>query len=372
MSSELFSALKALESEKGISFTVLVEAVEAALVAAYQKNFNKAQNVRVDFNVITGDAKVFAKKEVKEVIEDERLHISLEEAKAINAAYEIDDIVEFEVTPRDFGRVAAQAAKQLIVQRVREAERGIIYDEFIDRQDDIITGVVQRKDAKNYHVQIGRTEAILPVTEILPNEKFEINQRIKLYITKVDKTTKGPQIQVSRTNPGLLKRLFEMEVPEIYEGIVEIKSVAREAGDRSKISVWSSNPEVDPIGACVGAKGDRVQTIVNELKGEKIDIVEWSDNVVDYVANALSPSDVLEVHVNEAEKSTVVIVPDSQLSLAIGRKGQNVRLAARLTGWKIDIKNETDARELGILTETFDEYYEDEYENFEEDFEYET
>ncbi len=357
MSSELLTALKTLEKEKGISLTVLIEAIEAAMVAAYQKNFNKAQNVRVEFNTETGQIRVFAKKEVKEIVEDNRLDISLEEARVFSKYYEVGDIVEIEVTPKDFGRVAAANAKQVIVQRVREAERGLIYDEYIDLQEDIITGTVQRKDARNYYVSIGRTEAILPMAEMMPNEVYQVHDKIKLFITKVDKTTKGPQIVVSRANPGLLKRLFEMEVPEIYEGIVEIKSVSREAGDRSKISVYSSNPEIDPIGACVGAKGDRVQNVVNELNGEKIDIVEWSENPVDYVANALSPSNVLEVIVNEEDKSTIVIVPDYQLSLAIGKRGQNARLAAKLTGWKIDIKSETDARTQGIITDSYDEDY---------------
>lgn len=348
MSSELLDALDLLEKEKGISKDVIIEAIEAALVSAYRRNFNQAQNVRVDINMGTGTMKVFARKEIVEEVFDPRLEISLEDALNINPNYQMEDIVELEVTPKDFGRIAAQTAKQVVTQRVREAERGIIYSEFIDREEDIMTGIVQRVDSKFIYVSLGKIEAILPANEQMSNEKYQPHDRIKVFITKVEKTTKGPQIYVSRTHPGLLKRLFEIEVPEIYDGTVEIKSVAREAGDRSKISVHSDNAEVDPVGACVGPRGSRVQAVVNELKGEKIDIVKWSDDPVVFVGNALSPSKVLDVIVNEEEKATTVIVPDYQLSLAIGKRGQNARLAAKLTGWKIDIKSETDAREAGI------------------------
>ncbi|MBS4207585.1 transcription termination factor NusA [Bacillus sp. FJAT-50079] len=348
MSSELLDALIILEKEKGISRDVLIEAIEAALVSAYKRNFNQAQNVRVDLNLGTGTMRVFARKEIVEEVFDSRLEISIEDARIIHPSYEIGDIVELEVTPKDFGRIAAQTAKQVVTQRVREAERGIIYSEFVDREDDIMTGIVQRQDPRFIYVSLGKIEALLPQSEQMPNETYKPHDRIKVYITKVEKTTKGPQIYVSRTHPGLLKRLFEIEVPEIYDGTVEIKSVAREAGDRSKISVSTENPEVDPVGSCVGPKGTRVQAIVNELKGEKIDIVEWSADPVTFVANALSPSKVLDVAVNEEDKATTVVVPDYQLSLAIGKRGQNARLAAKLTGWKIDIKSETDAREAGI------------------------
>ncbi|MDM5232271.1 transcription termination factor NusA [Lysinibacillus pakistanensis] len=356
MSSDLLDALTALEEQKGISRDVLIEAIEAALVTAYKRNFNQAQNVRVDLNLDKGSIRVFSRKDVVEEVEDDRLQISLEDAKAINPAYQLEDVVEQEVTPRNFGRIAAQTAKQVVTQRVREAERGLIYEQYVDREDDIVTGVVERLDARNIYVGLGKVEAALPVNEQIQGEKYHPHDRIKVYITKVERTTRGPQVIVSRTHPGLLRRLFEMEVPEIYEGIVEIKSIAREAGDRSKISVYAHNEEVDPVGSCVGAKGARVQTIVNELNGEKIDIVEWSEDPVVFVANALSPSKVLDVQVNEEEKSTTVVVPDYQLSLAIGKRGQNARLAAKLTGWKIDIKSETDARELGIYpsaTSTF-------------------
>jgi transcription termination/antitermination protein NusA len=348
MSTELLDALIILEKEKGISRDVIIEAIEAALISAYKRNFNQAQNVRIDLNIDNGTMRVFARKDVVEEVFDSRLEISVDEARKINPSYEVEDVVEIEVTPKDFGRIAAQTAKQVVTQRVREAERGIIYSEFIDREDDIMTGIVQRQDPRFIYVNLGKIEALLPQSEQMPNETYRPHDRIKVYITKVEKTTKGPQIFVSRTHPGLLKRLFEIEVPEIYDGTVEIKSVAREAGDRSKISVYTDRTEVDPVGACVGPKGTRVQAIVNELKGEKIDIVEWTDNPVTFVANALSPSKVLDVRVEENEKGTTVVVPDYQLSLAIGKRGQNARLAAKLTGWKIDIKSETDAREAGI------------------------
>ncbi|OXS78587.1 transcription termination factor NusA [Domibacillus enclensis] len=348
MSSELYDALLYLEKEKGIERNLLIEAIEAALVSAYKRNFNQAQNVRVDLNLEGGSMRVFARKEVVDEVFDSRLELALADAVQVNPAYEIGDVVEMEVTPKDFGRIAAQAAKQVVTQRVREAERGIIYSEFIDREEDIMTGIVQRQDSRFIYVSLGKIEALLPQAEQMANETYKPHDRIKVFITKVERTTKGPQIYVSRTHPGLLKRLFEIEVPEIFDGTVEIRSVSREAGDRSKISVHAENPEVDPIGACVGPKGNRVQAIVNELKGEKIDIVEWSEDPVVFVANALSPAKVLEVNVDEENKATTVIVPDYQLSLAIGKRGQNARLAAKLTGWKIDIKSETDAREAGL------------------------
>ena len=356
MSSDLLDALVALEKQKGISRDVLVEAIEAALVTAYKRNFNQAQNVRIDLNLEKGTMLVFSRKDVVEEVEDDRLEIALEDAKMINPLFAIGDIVEEEVTPRNFGRIAAQTAKQVVTQRVREAERGLIYEEYVDREDDIVNALIERQDSRNIYVSIGRVEAALPVNEQIQGEEYKPQTRIRVYITKVERAARGPQVIVSRTHPGLLRRLFEMEVPEIFDGTVEIKSIAREAGDRSKISVFAHNPEVDPVGSCVGAKGARVQNIVNELNGEKIDIVEWSEDPVVFVANALSPSKVLDVQVNEEEKSTTVVVPDYQLSLAIGKRGQNARLAAKLTGWKIDIKSETDARELGIYpseTSTF-------------------
>ena len=348
MSSDLLDALNALEQQKGISRDVLVEAIEAALITAYKRNFNQAQNVRINLDLEKGIIEVFSRKEVVEEVEDDRLELDLEEARDINPVYELGDIVEQEVTPRDFGRIAAQTAKQVVTQRVREAERGIIYEEYVDREEDIVNGVVERFDARNLYVGLGRVEAVLPQSEQIPTETYEPHDRIKVYITKVERTSRGPQVFVSRTHPGLLRRLFEMEVPEIYDGIVEIKTIAREAGDRSKVSVYTADEQVDPVGSCVGSRGARVQAISDELSGEKIDIVEWSEDPAVFVANALSPSEVLHVAVDEEERSTTVVVPDYQLSLAIGKRGQNARLAAKLTGWKIDIKSETDARELGV------------------------
>jgi len=360
MSMDFIEALSEIEREKGISKDVLLEAIEAALISSYKRNFNTAQNVRVDINRMTGVIKVYARKTVVEEVLDPRLEISVSAAREINPNFQLGDISEIEVTPRDFGRIAAQTAKQVVTQRIREAERGLIYNAFIEKEEDIVTGIVQRQDQRNVYIDLGKVEAVLPLNELMPTERFQHGDRVKAYITKVENTTKGPQIILSRTHPGLLKRLFELEVPEIFDGVVEIRSVAREAGYRSKIAVYSRNPDVDPVGSCVGPKGTRVQTIVGELKGEKIDIVRWSENVPDYVANALSPSKVLEVNVYEQEKVARVIVPDYQLSLAIGIKGQNARLAAKLTSWKIDIKSETQAeQEFGRPRTSSEEMHQD-------------
>lgn len=348
-SSDLLEALASLEKEKGIGKDVILEALEAALISAYKRNFHQAQNVRVEIDEESGKIGVYAQKEVVETAEDEAQQISLDKAREISPYYEIGDVVEVEVTPKNFGRIAAQTAKQVVTQRVREAERSIVYSEFVDREDDIMTGIVQRQDARFIYVDLGKIEALLPASEQMPNETYRQHDRIKVYVTRVEKTTKGPQVTVSRTHPGLLKRLFELEVPEIYEGLVEIKSISREAGERSKIAVHAEDEEIDPVGACVGHKGTRVQAVVNELNGEKIDIVRWSEDPVEYVANALSPSNVRRVLVDEENKTTQVVVPDYQLSLAIGKRGQNARLAAKLTGWKIDIKSESQAQELGLL-----------------------
>lgn len=353
---DFMGALTELEKEKGISKDILIDAIKQALISAYKRNFNSAQNVRVDVDEMTGEVSVFARKDVVDEVLDPRLEISLEAAKEIDPGYILNDIVEIEVTPRDFGRIAAQTAKQVVTQRIREAERGVIYKEFIDREEDLIIGTVQRVDSKHLYIELGKTEGLLPLTELMPGDNFKQGDRIKVFIAKVEKGTKAPQVFLSRIHPGFLKRLFEKEVPEIYEGIVEIRSVAREAGDRSKISVYSRDENVDPVGACVGPKGMRVQNIVNDLQGEKIDIVRYSDDPVIYVANALSPSKVISVEVFEEEKATRVIVPDYQLSLAIGKRGQNARLAAKLTGWKIDIKSESQAIEEGLI----DPYDEDE------------
>jgi N utilization substance protein A len=340
-------AFEQLGREKGISTEVLFDAIEAALISAYKRNFASAQNVRVSLDRMTGEIHVFARKTVTNDVKDVRLDILLEDAKKIDPRFELEDIIELEVTPKNFGRIAAQTAKQVVVQRIREAERGIIYEEFSNREGDIVTGIIQRIEQKNVFIDLGKAEAILAPSEQITGEAYKQWDRVKTYITEVRKTTKGPQILVSRTHPGLLKRLFELEVPEIHDGVVEIKSVAREPGLRSKIAVYSRDENVDPVGACVGHKGMRVQTIVNELKGEKIDIVKWNPDPAKYIANALSPAKVVEVSINELEKISKVIVPDYQLSLAIGKEGQNARLAAKLTGWKIDIKSES---QVAMLT----------------------
>lgn len=347
---ELLLAIEYLEKEKRIPREVLIDAIEAALITAYKKNYDSAKNVRIELNLDEGTYRVISRKGVVEDVEDYRDQVALDTALVTNPAYEIGDVFEEDVTPKDFGRVGAQAAKQAVMQRLRDAERGILYDEFIDKEDDIVTGVIDRVDHRYVYVNLGRTEAVLSEAERSPNEQYLPNERIKVYVNKVEQTTKGPQIFVSRTHPGLLKRLFEQEVPEIYDGTVIVKSVAREAGDRSKISVTSENGDIDAVGACVGAKGVRVEAVVNELGGEKIDIVEWDEDPKVFVRNALSPSQVVEVIVDEENQSTTVVVPDYQLSLAIGKRGQNARLAAKLTGWKIDIKSETDAREAGIIS----------------------
>lgn len=341
MNQEFMQALEQIEKEKGISKKVLVDAINAALVSAYKKNFGSAQNVKVSIEPETGDVKVFSQKAVVEKSENLLMEIDVEDAKALSQNYQLGDVAEVEVTPKNFGRIAAQTAKQVVVQRIREAERGVIYQEYINRENEIVNGMIQRKDKNNVMIDMGRTEAVLPPSEQISKEVYNPGSRLKLYIVEVKMTTKGPQIIVSRTHPGLVKRLFELEVPEIYDGIVQIKGIAREAGARTKIAVHSVEHNVDPVGACVGPKGVRVQSIVNELKGEKIDIVKWSENIKEFIASALSPAKVVSVDINENEKAARVIVKDYQLSLAIGKEGQNARLAAKLTGWKIDIKSES-------------------------------
>ncbi|QQE80842.1 transcription termination factor NusA [Alicyclobacillus sp. SO9] len=349
MNVDFIEALDQLEKEKGIDKDTLLEAIEAALISGYKRNFNSAPNVRVEIGRDSGEVHVYARKNVVESVNDNRLEISLDAAVDIDGSYQVGDVVEIEVTPREFGRIAAQTAKQVVTQRIREAERSIIYTQFSDREEEIVTGVVQRVDSRVAYVDLGQTEAVMPSAEQMPTDKFRPGDRVKAFITRVERTTKGPQVVLSRTHPGLLKRLFELEVPEIFEGVVEVKSVAREAGHRSKIAVYSADPDVDPIGACVGARGIRVQTVVGELHGEKVDIIKWSDDPAEYVSSALSPAKVTEVHIQEEEKTARAIVPDHQLSLAIGKEGQNARLAAKLTGWKIDIKSEAQAAEIGMF-----------------------
>lgn len=360
MNTEFLEALNDLEKEKGISLPVLLEAIEAALLSAYKRNFGSLQNARVHIDRETGEFKVYTQRTVVEEVTDPRQEISLAEAREVDPRYELGEIVEDEVTPRNFGRIAAQTAKQVVVQRIREAERNIIYEEFANREGDIVTGVIQRVEQKNVYIELGKAEVILTPSEQMPGEEYRQGSRIKAYIVEVKKTNKAPQIIVSRTHPGLLKRLFELEVPELQEGVVELKAIAREAGYRSKIAVYSRDENVDPVGACVGPKGMRVQTIVNELNGEKIDIIKWNSDPSKFVAASLSPAKVVAVEVWEEEKVARVIVPDYQLSLAIGREGQNARLAAKLTNWKIDIKSESQMEEI-YEQEGYEEYYQEEY-----------
>ncbi len=347
MNAELLRALDQIEEEKGISKDVIVEAIEAALLSAYKKNFGAtAQNMRIEMDRASGEMRAYQVRTVVEEVDDPTLQIAMSQVREWDPSAQVGEMVEVEVTPKDFGRIAAQTAKQVVVQRLREAERELVYKEFRDREGDIVTGIVQRIERKNVFLDLGRIEAVLPPPEQIPREGYRQGERVKAYVVEVRQGTRGPQIVVSRTHPGLLKRLFEIEVPEVYEGIVEIKAIAREAGTRSKIAVASRDRNVDAVGACVGPKGSRVQAIVDELRGEKIDIVAWAPDVAQFAAAALSPAKVVRVEIDEATKTALVIVPDHQLSLAIGREGQNARLAAKLTGWRIDIKSESQIREI--------------------------
>ena len=345
MNHEFMEALDELEKDRGIDKETLIDTIEQALLTAYKKNFGSAQNVRVEFDRDRGDIKVFSQRVVVDESDlyDTFLEIELKDAREISPNYELGDIIENEVTPRDFGRIAAQTAKQVVVQRIREAEREIVYKEFIDKENEIVTGEVARVNKNIVYVNLGRIEAVMTQTEQMQGEHYRAGQKIKVYILEVKKTNKGPQIVVSRSHPGLVKRLFEFEVPEIFEGIVQIKSVAREAGSRTKMAVKSIDEKIDPIGACVGPKGSRVKNIVDELGDEKIDIIKYSDDPAEFICAALSPSKVVKVEIHEEERSALVVVPDYQLSLAIGKEGQNARLAAKLTNWKIDIKSESQA-----------------------------
>jgi N utilization substance protein A len=350
MNLELIGALTELEKERGISKELLLDAIETAIVSAYKKNYgaSSSSSVRVEFNQHTGDIRVYSRRVVVDEVEDETVEISLEEARELDVNYELGDVVEREVTPADFGRIAAQTAKQVVIQKIREAERSIVYDIYSNREGDVVLGTVQRADQRQALVDLGDVEAVLPASEMIPGEVYRPHMKLRFYINEVRQTSKGPQIFLSRTHPGLLRALFELEVPEIQSGEVEIKSVAREAGNRSKVAVYSRDPDVDPVGACVGARGNRVQAVVAELGNERIDIVQWERDLSEFVKNALSPAKVLYVVTDEDEKVAHTVVPDDQLSLAIGKEGQNARLAARLTGWRIDIKSETQADELGL------------------------
>ncbi len=347
MNSDFIEAIGQLAREKGINLDLLFEAIESALISAYKKNFGGSGNVRVDINRQSGEIQVFALKKVVESLDDPQERILLEDAKRIDPNFKVGDVVEQQVTPRDFGRVAAQTAKQIVVQRIREAERGQIYEEFTDRESDIVNGIVQRVDGRNVIIDLGRVEAVLPQSEQVAGERYYPGQRLKAYVIEVRKTTKGPQVSISRSHPGLLKRLLELEIPELHDGVVELKAVAREAGSRSKIAVSARDSNVDAVGACVGPKGMRIQAVVNELHNEKIDVIEYRVNPAEYVSNALNPAKVSEVAIDEANKIARVVVPDYQLSLAIGKEGQNARLVAKLTGWKIDIKSESQAEMQG-------------------------
>ncbi len=351
INNEFIDSLIEIANLKGIDQDIIFESLESSLISAYKKNYGTSQNAKVTINKETGETHVYAQKKVVEDVYDNLLEISLEDAKAVNITYELDDIVDVEVNPREFGRVAAQNARQRVIQEIKEAERDVIYKELVEKENDIITGIVQKKEKQNILVDIGRLETFLTPTEQMPNEIYKHGDMLKFYVVEVKKTSKGPNIMISRTHPGLIKRLFEMEVPEIFDGTVEIKSVSREAGSRTKIAVYSKDENVDATGACVGPSGMRVQNIVSELKGEKIDIVKWSKDPAEFIANALSPSKVVSVTINEDEKSAKVIVPDYQLSLAIGKEGQNARLSAKLTGWKIDIKSESQAEALALKSE---------------------
>lgn len=355
MNTELLESLNILEKEKSISKDTLLEAIEQSLLQACKNHFGKADNIKVNINHETCDFSVFAEKTVVEEVLDPVTEISLADAKMMHSQYALGDVVNVEVKSKEFGRIATQNAKNVILQKIREEERKVIFNEYYGKERDIVTGIVQRSMGRNYSINLGKADAVLTENEQVKTEVFQPTERIKLYILEVKDTPKGPKILVSRTHPELVKRLFEAEVTEVKDGTVEIKSIAREAGSRTKIAVWSNDPDVDPVGACVGMNGARVNSIVEELRGEKIDIINWSDNPALLIENALSPAKVISVMADPEEKTAMVIVPDFQLSLAIGKEGQNARLAARLTGFKIDIKSETQAREAGDF-----QYYENE------------
>ena len=362
MNNELLEALNILEQEKNISKETLLEAIENSLLTACKNHFGKAENVKVVIDPDTCEYHCFQEKTVVEEVEDPIEQISLVNAQMINRKYELGDVVQVEVKSKEFGRIATQNAKNVILQKIREEERKVIYDEYNGLEKEVVTGIVQRYVGRNVSINLGKADALLTESEQIKGEVFQPTERIKVYILEVKATPKGPKILVSRTHPELVKRLFESEVAEVREGIVEIKAISREAGSRTKIAVWSNDPDVDPVGACVGMNGARVNAIVNELRGEKIDIITWDENPAILIQNALSPAKVISVIADADEKAAKVVVPDYQLSLAIGKEGQNARLAARLTGFKIDIKSETQARESGDFID-YENDYEDDYED---------
>ena len=368
-SSELIIAMDELEKEKGIKKDYLLEAIETALVTAYKRNFDSAENVRITMDKETGEIHVYAEKDVVEKpedVENDKLQISLEDAKRINSKLEVGDKAEIEQVPKNFGRIAAQTAKQVIVQKIREASRNFLFDEFNERKGEIVSGIVQKVDGGTVVLDLGKLEGIMPVKEQIPTEKYKVNDKIRAYIVDVERGTKGaPQVIVSRAHNDFVRKLFELEIPEIYEGLIEIKGVSRDPGNRCKVAVYSSNENIDPVGSCVGQKGIRIQNIINELNGEKIDVIEWSEDPATYISAALLPAEVMAVDVKPEEKFAQVIVRDDQLSLAIGKAGQNARLVARLTNWKIDIKSESQFREMlaklneNVETEEVEEVQED-------------
>ena len=366
MNKELMGALDELERDKNISKETLLDAIEQSLIQAYKNHFGKADNVHVTINRETGDFSVYADRKVVEFVDDPAEEISLVDAQKQNTNAEIGDLVKVEIHSDKFGRIATQNAKNVILQKIREEERKVLFDQYHGNEKEVVTGIVQRVVGHNVSVNLGKADAILGENEQVKGETFKPTERIKVYILEVKDTPKGPRILVSRTHPGLVKRLFESEVAEVKDGTVEIKSIAREAGSRTKLAVWSNDPDVDPVGACVGVNGARVSAIVNELRGEKIDIINWDENPAILIENALSPAKVIAVMADPDEKTALVVVPDYQLSLAIGKEGQNARLAARLTGFKIDIKSETQARESGDFYD-----YDDEEDEYEEENEYE-
>ena len=344
---ELILALEELEKEKGMKKDYILEAIETALVTAYKRNFDALENVKVVMDRQTGATHVYSIKEVMKDANDEATEISLKEAKKINPDLKEGDTVEIEIVPRNFGRIAAQTAKQVIIQKLREAEREIIYNEFNDRKGEIVSGLIQKADKNIVVMDLGKLEGVMPAKEQIPTEHYRVNDKIKGYVLDVERGAKGaPQVIVSRSHPDFVRKLLEFEIPEIYEGVIEIKSVSRDPGNRSKVAVYSPDPNIDPVGSCVGQKGVRIQNVINELNGEKIDVIEWNEDPSIYIASSLLPAQILAVDVKEEEKFAQVIVPDDQLSLAIGKAGQNARLAARLTNWKIDIKSETQFREM--------------------------
>ncbi|MDB8008531.1 transcription termination factor NusA [Agathobacter rectalis] len=363
MSNELLEALNILEQEKNISKETLLEAIENSLVTACKNHFGKSDNVKVEIDPETCAFSCYQEKTVVDTVEDPVEEISLADAHKVNGNYQLGDIVRVEVKSKEFGRIATQNAKNVILQKIREEERKVIFDEYNSKEKDVVTGVVQRYIGKNVSINLGKADALLTESEQIKGEVFKPTERIKVYILEVKSTSKGPKILVSRTHPELVKRLFESEVTEVKEGIVEIKAISREAGSRTKIAVWSNDPNIDPVGACVGMNGARVNAIVNELRGEKIDIITWDENPAILIQNALSPAKVISVIADADEKSAKVVVPDYQLSLAIGKEGQNARLAARLTGFKIDIKSETQARESGDFMDYENDYEEDDYDD---------